>query len=136
MTRDDDRRFMAIALRLAARGLGNVWPNPAVGCVVAKGGRIVGRGWTREGGRPHAETEALRRAGAAAFSATAYVTFEPCAHYGKTPPCTMALLHAGIRRVVAATEDPDPRVDGQGLAQLRQAGVEVECGLLRAEAEA
>ncbi|HEX6144923.1 MAG TPA: bifunctional diaminohydroxyphosphoribosylaminopyrimidine deaminase/5-amino-6-(5-phosphoribosylamino)uracil reductase RibD [Geminicoccaceae bacterium] len=137
MPRDEeDRRFMAQALRLAARGLGNVWPNPAVGCVVVRDGRVLGRGWTQAGGRPHAETEALRRAGGAALGATAYITFEPCAHYGRTPPCTMALLHAGIRRVVVATADPDPRVDGQGLAQLRQAGVEVRAGVLEAEAEA
>ena len=122
---DADRRFMALALRLAARGLGQTWPNPAVGCVVVREGRIVGRGWTQPGGRPHAEVEALSRAGAAALGATAYVSLEPCAHYGRTPPCTMALLHAGIRRVVIATGDPDPRVDGKGAAQLRQAGVDV-----------
>ena len=137
MPRDEeDRRFMAQALRLAARGLGNVWPNPTVGCVVVRDGRVLGRGWTQAGGRPHAETEALRRTGGAALGATAYITFEPCAHYGRTPPCTMALLHAGVRRVVVATADPDPRVDGQGLAQLRQAGVEVRAGVLEAEAEA
>jgi diaminohydroxyphosphoribosylaminopyrimidine deaminase/5-amino-6-(5-phosphoribosylamino)uracil reductase len=133
---DRDQSFMALALRLAERGLGRTWPNPAVGCVVVKHGRIVGRGWTQPGGRPHAETEALRRAGPAALGASAYVTLEPCAHYGRTPPCTMALIQAGVRRVVAATLCPDPRVDGQGIAQLRQAGVEVELGLLRAEAEA
>jgi len=127
---------MAVALRLAERGLGRVWPNPAVGCVVVRDGRIVGRGWTQPGGRPHAEVEALRRAGEAALGATAYVSLEPCAHYGRTPPCTMALLHAGIRRVVAAAPDPDPRVDGRGIAQLRQAGVEVTLGVLQAEAEA
>ncbi len=127
---------MALALRLAGRGLGRTWPNPAVGCVVVKGGRVVGRGWTQPGGRPHAETEALRRAGAQALGAIAYVTLEPCAHYGRTPPCTMALIRAGVRRVVVATTDPDPRVDGRGIAQLRQAGVEVEFGLLQAEAEA
>jgi diaminohydroxyphosphoribosylaminopyrimidine deaminase / 5-amino-6-(5-phosphoribosylamino)uracil reductase len=126
---------MAVALRLAERGLGSVWPNPAVGCVLVQGGRIVGRGWTQPGGRPHGEVEALRRAGDAALGATAYVSLEPCAHYGRTPPCTMALLQAGIRRVVAATVDPDPRVDGRGIEQLRQAGVEVEVGLGRAEAE-
>ena len=130
------RTSWRLALRLAARGLGRTWPNPAVGCVVVKDGRIVGRGWTQPGGRPHAETEALGRAGRQALGATAYVTFEPCAHYGRTPPCTMALIHAGVRRVVVATTDPDRRVDGQGVAQLRQAGVEVELGLLRAEAEA
>ena len=127
---------MALALRLADRGLGRTWPNPAVGCVVVRDGRIVGRGWTQRGGRPHAETEALRRAGAAALGATVYVSLEPCAHYGRTPPCTMALIQAGVRRVVAATLCPDRRVDGQGVAQLRQAGVEVELGVLHAEAEA
>lgn len=134
-SKDDDGRFMALALRLAERGLGQSAPNPAVGCVVVKGGRIVGRGWTQPGGRPHAEVEALGRAGAAALGATAYISLEPCAHYGRTPPCTMALLHAGVRRVVVAATDPDPRVDGQGLAQLRQAGVEVTEGVHRAEAE-
>ncbi len=127
---------MALALRLGARGLGRTWPNPSVGCVVVKAGRIVGRGWTQPGGRPHAETEALRRAGAAALGATVYVSLEPCAHYGRTPPCTMALIRAGVRRVVAATLCPDKRVDGQGVAQLRQAGVEVELGLMRTQAEA
>jgi diaminohydroxyphosphoribosylaminopyrimidine deaminase/5-amino-6-(5-phosphoribosylamino)uracil reductase len=133
---DQDRHFMAVALRLAERGLGSVWPNPAVGCVLVQGGRIVGRGWTQPGGRPHGEVEALRRAGRAALGAAAYVSLEPCAHYGRTPPCTMALLQAGIRRAVVATVDPDPRVDGRGIEQLRQAGVEVSVGLGRAEAEA
>ena len=133
---DDDVRFMALALRLAERGLGQTWPNPAVGCVIVRDGRIVGRGWTQPGGRPHAEAEALDRAGAEALGAIAYISLEPCAHYGRTPPCTMALLHAGVRRVVIAARDPDPRVDGKGLAQLRQAGVEVSEGVLRSEAEA
>jgi diaminohydroxyphosphoribosylaminopyrimidine deaminase/5-amino-6-(5-phosphoribosylamino)uracil reductase len=124
-----DGHFMAVALRLAERGLGRTWPNPAVGCVVVKDGRIVGRGWTQPGGRPHAEVEALRRAGARALGATAYISLEPCAHYGQTPPCTMALLHAGIRRAVIAAADPDPRVDGRGIDQLRQAGVEVGLGV-------
>jgi diaminohydroxyphosphoribosylaminopyrimidine deaminase / 5-amino-6-(5-phosphoribosylamino)uracil reductase len=133
--RDHDRHFMAVALRLAERGLGSVWPNPAVGCVLVRDGRVVGRGWTQPGGRPHGEVEALRRAGQAALGATAYVSLEPCAHYGRTPPCTMALLQAGVRRVMAAMVDPDPRVDGRGIEQLRQAGVEVSVGLCRAEAE-
>jgi diaminohydroxyphosphoribosylaminopyrimidine deaminase / 5-amino-6-(5-phosphoribosylamino)uracil reductase len=133
---DGDAHFMALALRLARRGLGRTWPNPAVGCVVVKEGHIVGRGWTQPGGRPHAEVEALRRAGDQALGATVYVSLEPCAHYGRTPPCTMALLHAGVRRVVAATQCPDHRVDGKGIAQLRQAGVEVTLGLMRTEAEA
>ncbi len=131
-----DARFMAVALRLAARGLGQTWPNPAVGCVIVRDDRIVGRGWTQPGGRPHAETEALRRAGDRALGATVYVTLEPCAHYGHTPPCTMALIHAGVRRVVVAATCPDRRVDGRGIAQLRQAGIEVDLGLMRAEAEA
>ena len=126
---------MAVALRLAERGLGQVWPNPAVGCVLVKHGQIVGRGWTQPGGRPHAEFEALRRAGDQALGATAYISLEPCAHYGRTPPCTMALLHAGIRRAVIAATDPDPRVDGRGIDQLRQAGVEVSFGLGRDQAE-
>jgi diaminohydroxyphosphoribosylaminopyrimidine deaminase/5-amino-6-(5-phosphoribosylamino)uracil reductase len=130
-----DAHFMAVALRLAERGLGQVWPNPAVGCVVVKDGWIVGRGWTQAGGRPHAEFEALRRAGNRALGATAYISLEPCAHYGRTPPCTMALLHAGIRRAVVAATDPDPRVDGRGIEQLRQAGVEVALGLRKDEAE-
>jgi diaminohydroxyphosphoribosylaminopyrimidine deaminase/5-amino-6-(5-phosphoribosylamino)uracil reductase len=133
---EHDSRFMDLALRLAGRGLGQVWPNPAVGCVVVRDGRVVGRGWTRPGGRPHGETEALRRAGPAALGATAYVSLEPCAHYGETPPCTMALLHAGLRRVVIAATDPDPRVDGRGIEQLRQAGVEVAVGVRREQAEA
>jgi diaminohydroxyphosphoribosylaminopyrimidine deaminase/5-amino-6-(5-phosphoribosylamino)uracil reductase len=131
-----DAQLMAVALRLAERGLGQTWPNPAVGCVIARDGRIFGRGWTQPGGRPHAEVEALSRAGGQAFGATAYISLEPCAHYGRTPPCTMALLHAGIRRAVIAARDPDPRVDGRGLEQLRQAGVEVTVGVHRQKAEA
>lgn len=127
---------MRAALSLAGRGLGRVWPNPAVGCVLVADGNVVGRGWTQPGGRPHAETEALARAGAAARGATAYVTLEPCAHRGETPPCSGALIEAGVARVVAATEDPDPRVKGGGLGQMRKAGIAVECGLLREEAEA
>ena len=130
---------MPAALALARRGLGNVWPNPSVGCVIVRddgdGPVTVGRGWTQPGGRPHAETEALARAGAAARGATAFVSLEPCNHHGKTPPCTEALIAAGIARVVAAAEDPDPRVSGSGLARLAEAGVEVGCGVLRREAE-
>src|SRR4051812_17688343 len=111
-----DAVFMAAALSLAARTLGDTWPNPAVGCVIVQNGMVVGRGWTQSGGRPHAETEALRRAGADAKGATAYVTLEPCSHHGKTPPCADALIGAGIARVVVATGDPDPRVSGQGVA--------------------
>jgi diaminohydroxyphosphoribosylaminopyrimidine deaminase / 5-amino-6-(5-phosphoribosylamino)uracil reductase len=127
---------MGAALALARRGLGNVWPNPAVGCVLVKGGRVVGRGWTQPGGRPHAETEALTRAGADARGATAYVTLEPCSHHGKTAPCADALIAAGIARALVACRDPDPRVDGRGIAKLREAGIAVAEGLLREEAEA
>ncbi|MCK5275514.1 MAG: bifunctional diaminohydroxyphosphoribosylaminopyrimidine deaminase/5-amino-6-(5-phosphoribosylamino)uracil reductase RibD, partial [Alphaproteobacteria bacterium] len=127
---------MRAALALAGRGLGRVWPNPAVGCVlVDRDGRVTGRGWTQPGGRPHAETEALARAGGAAKGATAYVTLEPCVHHGQTPPCADALIEAGVARVIAATEDPDPRVKGGGLGRLRDAGIAVEAGLLREEAE-
>jgi len=129
-----DRRFMAMALALAERGLGNVWPNPAVGCVLVKEGRVVGRGWTQPGGRPHAEGEAVARAGAAARGSTAYVTLEPCAHHGRTPPCVDAMLEAGIVRAVIAARDPDPRVDGRGIARLRAAGMEVALGCLEDEA--
>ncbi len=131
---------MRAALALAARGLGNTWPNPAVGCVIVRDGpagdQVVGRGWTQPGGRPHAETEALKRAGAAARGATAYVTLEPCCHWGRTPPCTDALAAAGIFRVVMAMRDPDPRVDGEGIARLRAAGIAVDEGLMEAEAAA
>ena len=132
-----DTAFMRHALRLAARGLGQVAPNPAVGCViVSKGGRIAGRGWTQPGGRPHAETEALAQAGAEAKGATVYVTLEPCAHQGKTPPCTDALVNAQVARVVGAIGDPDPRVAGAGFARLEGAGIAVTRGLLEKEARA
>ncbi|MFP6736861.1 MAG: bifunctional diaminohydroxyphosphoribosylaminopyrimidine deaminase/5-amino-6-(5-phosphoribosylamino)uracil reductase RibD [Rhodospirillales bacterium] len=120
---------MRLALSLGDRGLGTVWPNPAVGCVLVKDGRVVGRGWTGEGGRPHAETIALGHAGSAAKGATAYVSLEPCSHHGETPPCAEALAGAGVARVVAAIEDADPRVSRSGLALLRNRGVEVELGL-------
>jgi diaminohydroxyphosphoribosylaminopyrimidine deaminase/5-amino-6-(5-phosphoribosylamino)uracil reductase len=129
-----DRAAMRAALALARRGLGTVWPNPTVGCVIANGGRVVGRGWTQRGGRPHAETEALRRAGAAARGATVYTSLEPCSHWGRTPPCAEALLAAGVARVVVAVEDPDPRVAGAGVARLREGGVAVELGLCAEEA--
>src|SRR5262245_58482979 len=130
----EDLGHMRAALALAARGLGRTWPNPAVGCVLVRGGHVVGRGWTQPGGRPHAETEALARAGEAARGATAYVSLEPCAHTGKTPPCADALIAAGIGRVVAAVQDPDPRVSGRGLARLRDAGLAVVTGMCAAEA--
>jgi diaminohydroxyphosphoribosylaminopyrimidine deaminase/5-amino-6-(5-phosphoribosylamino)uracil reductase len=126
---------MRAALSLARRGLGTAWPNPAVGCIIVRDGAVVGRGWTRPGGRPHAEAEALRRAGRKARGACAYVTLEPCNHHGVTPPCAQAMLDAGITRLVGACEDPDPRTAGNGYARLRQAGVEVVTGMLRAEAQ-
>jgi diaminohydroxyphosphoribosylaminopyrimidine deaminase / 5-amino-6-(5-phosphoribosylamino)uracil reductase len=125
----DDAAHMRTALGLARRGLGQVWPNPTVGCVLVKDGEIVGRGWTQPGGRPHGETEALRRAGTRARGATAYVSLEPCCHWGKTPPCSEALIAAGVARVVVPIEDPDPRVSGRGIAQLCAAGITVETGL-------
>ncbi|MBN2761243.1 MAG: bifunctional diaminohydroxyphosphoribosylaminopyrimidine deaminase/5-amino-6-(5-phosphoribosylamino)uracil reductase RibD [Rhodobacteraceae bacterium] len=118
---------MLLAIALGARGLGRVWPNPAVGCVIVRDGRILARGWTQPGGRPHAEAMAL--AGCDARGATAYVSLEPCAHHGRTPPCCDALIAAGVARVVTALTDPDPRVSGQGHARLRAAGVIVEEGV-------
>src|ERR1700749_4183636 len=129
-----DSRFMQLALTLGRRGLGRTWPNPAVGAVVVKDGVVVGRGWTQPGGRPHAEPEALRRAGEAARGATLYVTLEPCSHFGKSPPCADAVIAAGIARVVAAIEDPNPEVAGKGLAKLRAAGIAVDVGLFADEA--
>jgi diaminohydroxyphosphoribosylaminopyrimidine deaminase/5-amino-6-(5-phosphoribosylamino)uracil reductase len=125
---------MRAALSLGAQGLGRVWPNPAVGCVIVREARVVGRGRTGDGGRPHAETVALEMAGEAARGATAYVTLEPCAHQGRTPPCADGLVRAGIARVVAAMRDPDPRVDGGGFARLRSAGIDVTVGICEAEA--
>ena len=125
----DDRRWMTAALALGRRGLGHTAPNPSVGCVLVKDGCVIGRGWTQPGGRPHAEAEALRRAGAEARGATAYVTLEPCAHRGRAPPCADALIEAGIERVVAALEDPDSRVAGSGLLKLAAAGIVVESGV-------
>jgi len=133
-TKDADRRFMQLALMLGRRGQGRTWPNPAVGAVVVRDGVIVGRGWTQPGGRPHAEPEALRRAGEAAQGATLYVTLEPCSHVGKSPPCVDAIIAAGIARVVSAIEDPNPEVAGQGHAKLRAAGIKVDVGLGAEEA--
>jgi diaminohydroxyphosphoribosylaminopyrimidine deaminase/5-amino-6-(5-phosphoribosylamino)uracil reductase len=129
-----DQRFMQLALALGRRGQGRTWPNPAVGAVVVKDGVIVGRGWTRAGGRPHAEAVALAHAGEAARGATLYVTLEPCSHVGKSPPCADAVIAAGIKRVVSAIEDPNPEVAGQGHARLRAAGIAVDIGLGAAEA--
>ena len=129
-----DHEFMARALRLAESGLYSATPNPRVGCVLVRDGRIVGEGWHEKAGGPHAEVHALQSAGDLARGATAYVTLEPCSHHGRTPPCCEALLAAGIERVVAAMQDPNPLVAGQGLAWLRDAGLAVDCGLLANEA--
>src|SRR6202011_3415029 len=129
-----DRRFMQLALTLGRRGQGRTWPNPAVGAVVVKDGVIIGRGWTQPGGRPHAEREALKRAGDAARGATLYATLEPCSHFGKSPPCADAIIESGITRVVSAIEDPNPEVAGQGHARLRAAGIAVDVGLCADEA--
>ena len=134
-TKDIDSHFMEGALALARRGLGNVWPNPAVGCVIVNDGHIVGRGWTSPGGRPHAETQAIKRAGSSTKGATAYVTLEPCAHTGKTPPCADALVNAGIKRVVIAATDPDPRTAGKGMQKLKDAGIDVSHGVLENDAK-
>ena len=131
-----DYRFMARALRLAERGLYTTDPNPRVGCVLVNAGRIVGEGWHRKTGEPHAERNALAAAGEKARGATAYVTLEPCAHHGLTPPCAEALIQAGITRVVAAMTDPNPLVAGGGMASLRAAGVDAQVGLLQSDAEA
>ena len=133
-SRTDDLEHMRAALALARRGLGVTWPNPSVGCVIVNHRRVVGRAFTAPGGRPHAEPAALAMAGDAAKGATAYVTLEPCCHWGRTPPCTDALIGAGIARVVIAARDPDPRVDSQGSHRLRAAGIAVEEGLLADEA--
>ncbi|MCG6207130.1 bifunctional diaminohydroxyphosphoribosylaminopyrimidine deaminase/5-amino-6-(5-phosphoribosylamino)uracil reductase RibD [Rhodopseudomonas sp. HC1] len=129
-----DHRYMQLALTLGRRGLGRTGTNPAVGAVLVKDGVIVGRGWTQDGGRPHAEVEALRRAGEAARGATLYVTLEPCSHHGRSPPCADAIVAAGVARVVSAIEDPNPLVGGQGHARLRDAGIAVEVGLCAGEA--
>ncbi len=131
-----DLEFMNAALSLAARNLGDTWPNPSVGCVIVKDGVVIGRGWTQGGGRPHAETEALARAGGSARGATVYVTLEPCSHHGKTPPCAEALIAAGVTRVVIAATDTDPRVSGKGIALLKAAGIAVDEGVQKAAAQA
>jgi len=128
-----DARFMALALALGRRGLGSTWPNPAVGAVIVRnepdGPVVVGRGWTQPGGRPHAEVEALGRAGAAARGATIYTTLEPCSHFGQTPPCADAIIAAGIARVVSALDDPNPEIAGEGYRRLRAAGITVVTGV-------
>ena len=130
----EDHLYMARALQLARRGLNTTTPNPRVGCVLVNAGAVVGEGWHEKAGEPHAEVHALTRAGERARGATAYVTLEPCAHQGRTPPCTQALRKAGVARVVAAMQDPNPLVAGKGLAQLKEAGIEAGCGLLEADA--
>lgn len=131
---NDDERFMARALVLAARGRGYVEPNPMVGCVIVRGGRVVGEGYHRRFGGPHAEVHALRAAGARAKGADVYVTLEPCVHHGKTPPCVEALIAAGVKRVIAAMRDPFGKVRGRGLRRLRAAGIDVRVGLLERQA--
>ncbi len=135
MESGNDSFYMSRALRLAEQGLWTTDPNPRVGCVLVRDGEIVGEGWHRAAGEPHAEIHALRSAGERARGADCYVTLEPCCHHGRTPPCSAALIEAGIKRVVAAMPDPNPLVAGQGLAQLRAAGIATESGLLRAQAE-
>src|SRR4029079_3457742 len=124
-----DERYMRLALALGRRNLGRTWPNPAVGAVIVKDGIIVGRGWTQPGGRPHAETQALKRAGKAAQGATMYVSLEPCSHKGQTPPCAHAIFRAGIGRGVSAMEDPNPDVAGAGHRKLAERGIRVDVGL-------
>ena len=132
MSNSDDARFMRLALRLGRRGLGRTSPNPPVGAVVVADEAIVGRGYHRRAGAAHAEIEALRPAGARARGATLYVTLEPCAHHGRTPPCTDAIVAAGVRRVVLGTRDPNPSVTGNGMRRLRAAGIEVKSGVEQA----
>jgi diaminohydroxyphosphoribosylaminopyrimidine deaminase / 5-amino-6-(5-phosphoribosylamino)uracil reductase len=133
-----DHQFMTHALRLAEQGLNTTYPNPRpnprVGCVIVKDGKVIGEGAHLKAGEPHAEVFALRQAGAAAKGATAYITLEPCSHTGRTPPCSEALLHAGVGRVVAAMQDPNPQVAGSGLAHLQAHNIEVANGLMQAQA--
>ncbi len=131
----DDQKWMRLALRLAKRGSGKTSPNPMVGAVIVKDGRLIGRGYHRKFGGPHAEVFALREAGRNAHRATMYVTLEPCSHYGKTPPCADRIIEAGLRRVVVATPDPNPLVNGEGIRKLRKAGIEVTVGVESEKAE-
>ena len=131
----EDACFMARAIELARRGLYTTDPNPRVGCVIVKHGQIIGEGWHQRAGEAHAEVLALQAAGEKAHAATVYVSLEPCSHHGRTPPCSQALVEAGVQRVVAAMEDPNPRVAGSGLRQLREAGIVTDCGLLGSAAE-
>src|SRR5688500_19007470 len=134
MSTEADRKYMARALELAERGLYTTTPNPRVGCVLVRGGEVVGEGWHERAGEPHAEVHALRAAGERASGATAYLTLEPCSHHGRTPPCTGALVEAKVGRVVAAMEDPNPLVAGKGFATLREARIETACGIMEEEA--
>ncbi|WP_442111964.1 bifunctional diaminohydroxyphosphoribosylaminopyrimidine deaminase/5-amino-6-(5-phosphoribosylamino)uracil reductase RibD [Pseudomonas sp. NUPR-001] len=131
-----DAHYMARALELARKGLYSTHPNPRVGCVIVRDGKVVGEGWHVRAGEPHAEVHALRQAGELARGACAYVTLEPCSHHGRTPPCAEALVKAGVARVVAAMQDPNPQVAGQGLKRLAEAGIEVASGVLESEARA
>lgn len=130
----DDHIYMARALQLAARGINSTSPNPRVGCVIVKDGKIIGEGWHQKAGEPHAEIHALMQAGMASQGATVYVSLEPCSHHGRTPPCADALIGAGVAKVVAAAQDPNPKVAGEGLARIKAAGIEVQCGLMEAQA--
>ena len=138
---DHDKRYMLAALELAKRGLGNAWPNPSVGCILVKNftkknkSEIIGRGWTQPGGRPHAEIVALKQANYKTLNTIAFVTLEPCCHIGKTSPCIKEIIRSGISKVVVACRDPDPRVSGRGLLQLKNAGIEVVYGVCKKEAE-
>ncbi len=134
MLKPADSQWMARALQLAERGLYTTSPNPRVGCILVKDGQVIGEGWHERAGEPHAEVHALRAAGKSAHGATAYVTLEPCSHHGRTPPCAEALIAAGVSRVVVAVQDPNPLVAGQGINQLRAAGIQVECGLMETAA--
>ncbi|WP_182851689.1 bifunctional diaminohydroxyphosphoribosylaminopyrimidine deaminase/5-amino-6-(5-phosphoribosylamino)uracil reductase RibD [Metapseudomonas otitidis] len=131
-----DQAFMARALELARKGLYSTHPNPRVGCVIVRDDQVVGEGWHARAGEPHAEVHALRQAGERARGATAYVTLEPCSHHGRTPPCADALVNAGVARVVAAMQDPNPQVAGRGLLRLMDAGIAVQSGVLESEARA
>ena len=131
MDKESDQRWMYLALALGARGLGKTWPNPSVGCVIISNDKVVGRGFTAAGGRPHAEILALEQAGKLAENSTVYVTLEPCSHHGKTGPCVEALVKAKVRRVVVSLKDPDVRVCGRGIKALKQAGISVSLGMLR-----
>ena len=131
-----DAHYMARAIELARKGLYTTHPNPRVGCVIVRDGQVVGEGWHVRAGEPHAEVHALRAAGELARGATAYVTFEPCSHHGRTPPCAEGLVTAGVARVVAAMQDPNPEVAGRGLKRLTDAGIDVRCGVLETQARA